>query len=117
MIAPHGITPQQYNVLRILRGSGPDGLPTLTIGERMIEQTPGVTRLVDRLERKGLVGRTPCPKDRRRVFCRITTKGLDLLKELDGPVKRWDSQAVSVLPPSEMDLLVDMLDRVRASNY
>jgi|ERR1035437_5038724 DNA-binding MarR family transcriptional regulator len=117
VIAPHGITPQQYNVLRILRGAGPDGLPTLTIGERMIEQTPGVTRLVDRLERKGLVGRTPCPKDRRRVFCRITTKGLDLLKELDGPVKRWDSQAVSVLPPSEMDLLVDMLDRVRASNY
>jgi DNA-binding MarR family transcriptional regulator len=117
VIAPHGITPQQYNVLRILRGAGPDGLPTLTIGERMIEQTPGVTRLVDRLERKGLVGRTPCPKDRRRVFCRITTKGLDLLKELDSPVKRWDSQAVSVLPPSEMDLLVDMLDRVRASNY
>lgn len=117
VIAPHGVTPQQYNVLRILRGAGPDGLPTLTIGERMIEQTPGVTRLVDRLERKGLVARTPCPKDRRRVFCRITAKGLDLLKELDDPVNRWDSLAVSVLPPSELDLLVDLLDRVRASNY
>ncbi|HEX9084013.1 MAG TPA: MarR family transcriptional regulator [Gemmatimonadaceae bacterium] len=117
VIAPHGITPQQYNVLRILRGAGPDGIPTLTIGERMIEQTPGVTRLVDRLERKGLVARTPCPKDRRRVFCRITAKGLDLLKELDDPVTRWDSQAVSVLPPSELDVLVDLLDRVRASNY
>jgi DNA-binding MarR family transcriptional regulator len=117
VIAPHGITPQQYNVLRILRGAGPDGIPTLTIGERMIEQTPGVTRLVDRLERKGLVARTPCPKDRRRVFCRITAKGLELLKELDDPVNRWDSQAVSVLPPSELDVLVDLLDRVRASNY
>src|ERR1700741_49225 len=75
VIEPHGIPPQQYNVLRILRGAGPEGLPTLTIGERMIEQTPGVTRLVDRLERKGLVARAPCAKDRRRVFCRITTKG------------------------------------------
>jgi len=117
VIEPHGITPQQYNVLRILRGAGPEGLPTLTIGERMIEQTPGVTRLVDRLERKGLVARTPCAKDRRRVFCRMTTKGLDLLKELDDPVNRWDTQAVSVLPPSELDSLIDLLDRVRASNY
>jgi DNA-binding MarR family transcriptional regulator len=117
VIEPHGITAQQYNVLRILRGAGPDGLPTLTIGERMIEQTPGVTRLVDRLERKGLVARSPCPKDRRRVFCKITAKGLELLKELDDPVNRWDVQAVSVLPPSELDSLINLLDRVRASNY
>jgi DNA-binding MarR family transcriptional regulator len=117
VIEPHGITPQQYNVLRILRGAGAEGLPTLSIGERMIEQTPGVTRLVDRLERKGLVERTPCAKDRRRVFCRITTKGLDLLKELDEPVNRWDALSVSVLPPSELDSLIDLLDRVRASNY
>ena len=117
VIEPHGITPQQYNVLRILRGAGADGLPTLTIGERMIEQTPGVTRLVDRLEGKGLVARTPCPKDRRRVFCRITAKGLDLLKELDEPVNQWDAHAVSVLPPSELDSFITLLDRVRASNY
>jgi len=117
VIEPHGITPQQYNVLRILRGAGAEGIPTLTIGERMIEQTPGVTRLVDRLERKGLVARTPCPKDRRRVFCIITPKGLDLLKELDDPVNRWDVQAVSILPPSDLDSLINLLDRVRASNY
>jgi DNA-binding MarR family transcriptional regulator len=116
VIEPHGITPQQYNVLRILRGAGPDGLPTLTIGERMIEQTPGVTRLVDRLERKGLVARTPCPKDRRRVFCRITDKGLGLLKELDEPVNRWDAQAVSVLASSDLGSLIDILDRIRAAN-
>jgi DNA-binding MarR family transcriptional regulator len=83
----------------------------------MVEHTPGVTRLVDRLERKGLVARTPCPKDRRRVFCRITAKGLDLLKELDDPVNRWDSLAVSVLLPSELESLIDQLDRVRSSNY
>jgi len=117
VIEPHGITPQQYNVLRILRGAGPDGLPTLSIGERMIEQTPGVTRLVVRLERKGLVARTPCPKDLCCVFSAITEKGLDLLKELDDPVNRWDAQAVAVLPPSELDSLITLLDRVRASNY
>jgi DNA-binding MarR family transcriptional regulator len=114
VIEPHGITPQQYNVLRILRGAGPDGLPTLTIGERMIEQTPGVTRLVDRLERKGLVARTPCPTDRRRVFCRITPKGLDLLRELDDPVNRWDVQAVAILPPTELDSLITLLERLRS---
>ena len=116
VIEPHGITPQQYNVLRILRGAGPEGLPTLTIGERMVEQTPGVTRLIDRLERKGLVERTPCPKDRRRVFCQITPKGLGLLEELDEPVNRWDAQTVSILPASEVDSLIKLLDRVRASN-
>jgi DNA-binding MarR family transcriptional regulator len=116
VVEPHGITPQQYNVLRILRGAGSDGLPTLTIGERMVEQTPGVTRLIDRLERKGLVVRTPCPKDRRRVFCQITTKGLELLQELDEPVNRWDVQTVSILPPSDVDSLIKLLDRVRASN-
>jgi DNA-binding MarR family transcriptional regulator len=117
LIEPYGITPQQYNVLRILRGAGPEGLPTLTIGERMIEQTPGVTRLVDRLQRKGLVSRIPCSKDRRRVFCRITPKGLELLTELDEPVNRWDAQAVSVLAPSDLDSLLDLLDRVRSANY
>ena len=116
VIEPHGITPQQYNVLRILRGAAPEGLPTLTIGERMVEQTPGVTRLIDRLERKGLVARIPCPKDRRRVFCQITRKGLDLLEQLDEPVNRWDAQTVSILPPSEVESLIKLLDRVRASN-
>jgi DNA-binding MarR family transcriptional regulator len=117
VVEPFGITPQQYNVLRILRGAGANGLPTLTIGERMIEQTPGVTRLVDRLELKGLVARTPCPTDRRRVFCRITESGLQLLAELDEPVNRWDAQAVSMIAPSEIDSLITLLDRVRSANY
>jgi DNA-binding MarR family transcriptional regulator len=116
VIEPHGITPQQYNVMRILRGAGPEGLPTLTIGERMVEQTPGVTRLIDRLERKSLVLRTPCPKDRRRVFCQITPKGLGLLEELDEPVNRWEAQTVSTLPPSDAESLIKLLDRVRSSN-
>src|SRR3954462_12082989 len=67
IVAPNGITLQQYNVLRILRGAGRDGLPTLAIGERMVEKTPGVTRLIDRLIKKGFVTRRPCEDDRRRV--------------------------------------------------
>jgi DNA-binding MarR family transcriptional regulator len=116
VIERHGITLQQYNVLRILRGAGPDGLPTLTIGERMIEQTPGVTRLVDRLENKKLVNRVPCANDRRRVYCHITQDGLSLLAELDEPVNRADAHAVAVLPPADLDSLIEILDRVRASN-
>lgn len=114
VIERHGITLQQYNVLRILRGAGPDGLPTLTIGERMIEQTPGVTRLIDRLEKKELVSRVPCPRDRRRVYCVITQRGRELLLELDEPIDRADEQAVAVLGPSDVDSLIELLDRVRA---
>jgi DNA-binding MarR family transcriptional regulator len=88
----------------------------LTIGERMIEQTPGVTRLVDRLERKGLVARKPCPNDRRRIFCRMTDKGLELLNELDEPVNRWDARAVSILAPTDLDALISLLDRVRLND-
>jgi MarR family transcriptional regulator, organic hydroperoxide resistance regulator len=115
VVEPHGITPQQYNVLRILRGAGDEGLPTLTIGERMVEQTPGVTRLIDRLERKDLVERTPCAKDRRRVFCRITNKGLGVLDELEEAVDRWNVRALAALPAPELDTLISMLDRVRGS--
>jgi DNA-binding MarR family transcriptional regulator len=116
VIEPHGITFQQYNVLRILRGAAPDGLPTLSIGQRMIEQTPGVTRLVDRLESKKLVDRVPCPKDRRRVFCRITPEGLALLGELDAPINQADAQAVAVLRENDLGTLIEMLDRVRAAH-
>ena len=85
--APYGITPQQYNVLRILRGAGEQGIPTLAIADRMIERTPGVTRLLDRLEAKGWARRRRCDEDRRRVYCEITDDGLALLVTL-GPVAR-----------------------------
>ena len=72
VVEPHGITVQQFNVLRILRGASPEALPTLEIAERMVEQTPGVTRLLDRLEAKRLITRARCPNDRRQVLCGIT---------------------------------------------
>ena len=107
-----GITFQQYNVLRILRRSGPRGLPTLEVGERMIERTPGVTRIIDRLEAKGLVARERCTEDRRRVWCRISSEGLDLLERLDRPVGRSDVAIFQAMNPEELDHLVGLLERL-----
>src|SRR5690606_1593325 len=83
VLEPHGLTMQQYNVLRILRGARPDPLPTMDIAERMMDRTPGITRLLDRLEAKGLVRRERCQDDRRQVLCTITPVGLELLGWLD----------------------------------
>ncbi len=116
IVAPFGITLQQYNVLRILRGAGREGLPTLAIGERMVEQTPGVTRLIDRLVKKGFVTRRPCDEDRRRVYCHISAAGLKVLTSLDEPVAHGDALSVAPLTAAELDRLISMLDRIRAHN-
>src|SRR5690349_13442140 len=79
IVEPHGISLVQYNVLRILRGSRETGLPTLEIADRMIEQAPGITRLIDRLETAGFVRRERVKSDRRQVICHIEEKGLKLL--------------------------------------
>ena len=113
VLEPAGITLQQYNVLRILRGAGADGLPTLAIGERMIERTPGVTRLIDRMEEKGWVRRERCVDDRRRVWCRITPEGLRLLEPLDALVNAVDDSLQEVLDPHELAALIEQVDRIR----
>lgn len=91
-------------------------MPTLAIRDRMVERTPGITRLIDRLEAKGLVERATPRQDRRQVLCRITRKGLDLLKRLDKPVARLDKDAVSALGAKEVQQLIDLLDAVRAKH-
>ena len=108
-----GITTQQYNVLRILRGAGEQGLPTLEIAERMVEQTPGITRLIDRLELKGLVHRERCPTDRRQVFCRITKEGLRLTGRLDAPIHEAEEEALAHLSERQLAQLLSLLDRAR----
>lgn len=108
-----GVTLQQYNVLRILRGAGDAGLPTLEIGSRMIERTPGVTRIVDRLVAKGWVTRERCAEDRRQVLCRITPSGLALLARLDAPVDAADRAAFVSLSAADLDELVRILDALR----
>ena len=106
------LTMQQYNVLRILRGAGETGLPTLEIAERMIERTPGITRLIDRLEDKQLVERERSEEDRRQVVCRITRAGRELIARLDAPFDRLDEETLSALSPAELKTLIRLLDRV-----
>lgn len=114
VLEPSGVTLQQYNVLRILRGVADEGLPTLSVAERMIERTPGVTRLIDRMERKGWVTRKRCTEDRRRVWCTISSRGLALLEELDAPINDVDGALQDALDDTELEALVDYLDRIRA---
>jgi len=112
LLAPHDVTLQQFNVLRILRGARPDGLCTLAIAQRMIEQTPGITRLIDRLEKKGLVRRVRSEEDRRQVWCRITPAGERLLARLDDPVEEFDRAAVRALTPAEQEQLTALLGQL-----
>jgi DNA-binding MarR family transcriptional regulator len=112
LLAPFGTTTQQYNVLRILRGSRPDGLPTLEIASRMVEKAPGITRLLDRLEKKRLVQRRRCPGDRRQVLCAITDEGLELLATLTATLQKTP-QPLNRLSQKDLARLIALLDRVR----
>ena len=113
LVEAHGLSLEQYNVLRILRGVNPESLPTLEIVERMVEPSPAITRLLDRLESNGLVSRVRSPEDRRQVLCSITPKGLDLLARLDGPIDRDHADSIK-LGRDDLDALIQLLDRVRA---
>jgi MarR family transcriptional regulator, organic hydroperoxide resistance regulator len=116
VVASHGITLQQYNVLRILRGAGGEPMSALDIAERLIEETPGISRLLDRLVAKKLIQRERCSEDRRRLECSITAKGLELLARLDEPVLAADSAAMDGLTAREVATLSDILTRIRQRN-
>jgi DNA-binding MarR family transcriptional regulator len=116
IIEPHGITVQQFNVLRILRGAGDEGVPTLEVADRMIEQTPGVTRLLDRLEAKELVRRQRCPKDRRQHLCRITPKGLALLDKIDPLTHAAHDESLKGLRQKDRVTFIRLLDAIRAAH-
>ncbi len=109
LLEPYGLTGQQYNVLRILRGATSEGLQTMEIAGRMMEKTPGITGLIDRLEQKSLIERRRCDKDRRCVYCAITREGLELLAELDGPIEQADEQLMARVTNKEAGELVRML--------
>jgi DNA-binding MarR family transcriptional regulator len=113
VVEAYGVTPQQYNVLRIIAGAGQDGIPTLDIAERMIERTPGITRLLDRLEARKLVRRERCPSDRRQVLCWLTGAGEELLRKMRGPIDQADHIAVGKMGEAELERLITLLDTVR----
>lgn len=113
-LEPYGITQQQYNVLRILRGST-HPLSTCDIRRRMIDRASDTSRIVDRLVEKGVVEKTRDGRDRRRIEVRITQKGLALLETLDSVVRRFHQRA-DVLSPEQRKLVAELLDRLRSQN-
>jgi len=114
LLKPHGLTGTQYNVLRILRGAEPDGLACSGIGDRMISHDPDMTRLLDRMEKRGLITRARQTNDRRVVKARITSAGLALLKSLDHPVRELHKRQFHHIPPARLKSLAGLLEEVRA---
>lgn len=114
VLAPFGISTAQYNVLRILRGAGETGLPTLGIRERLIDPAAAITRLVDKLDRAGLIARQRTDTDRRQVTCWITPAGLDLLAQADPGVDQLGRLLESALDGPELEAFNRLLDRMRA---
>jgi DNA-binding MarR family transcriptional regulator len=114
LFKPHGLTGTQYNVLRILRGAEPDGLACSGIGERMISHDPDMTRLLDRMEKRGLIVRHRQTDDRRVIKTRITPAGLTLLKNLDQPVRELHRRQFGHLPAARLKTLAELLEEVRA---
>ena len=110
----YGLTGPQYNILRILRGQYPKPATVTLLIERMIDKMSNASRIVDRLEKKGLVKRTICEKDRRAVDVMITDEGLKVLKELDDAEKEW-KEPLSILSSKEAKELNDLLDKMRGS--
>jgi DNA-binding MarR family transcriptional regulator len=111
-LKPHGITEQQYNILRILRGQHPNPATIKLIRERMLDKMSDASRLVEKLRVKGLAERTVSKKDRRQVDVRITQKGLDLLSKIDQEDGKMD-EFMSHVTVEEAKTLNDLLDKLR----
>jgi DNA-binding MarR family transcriptional regulator len=112
-LKPYGISPTQYNALRILRGAGDDGLGCTDISERMLNRDPDVTRLLDRLVKRGLVRRGRDKRDRRIITAKITDAGLTLLKELDGPLEDLNQKITGQLGRQRLQEFLRTLDLIR----
>lgn len=108
-----GLTATHYNVLRILRGAGAHGLPCRGIGERMISRDPDMTRLLDRMEKAGLIMRARQEEDRRVVKTQITEAGLNLLQKLDQPMRDLHKKQFQHMAAAQLKILGDLLDACR----
>src|SRR5215471_16679695 len=111
LLREHGLTPSQYNVLRILRGEGKP-LPVLEIAARTITVVPGITGLIDRLEQAGFVNRLRCEKDRRVIHVALTDRGIETLAALDEPLLALHRKLLGHLSQTEMKELIRLLEKV-----
>jgi DNA-binding MarR family transcriptional regulator len=116
MFKRHGLSPTQYNALRILRGAGSEGLPCNEVGKRMINRDPDITRLLNRLERRGLIQRCREPKDRRVIKARITTTGLALLKKMNREVEQFHRGLLGHLGEQRLQALIRLLAEARENS-
>lgn len=114
-LKPYGISPTQYNVLRILRGAGTQGRMCSEIGDRMVTRDPDVTRLLDRLEKAGWIDRERDTKDRRVVITRITRAGIDLVNQIDEPLDSFNRKEFGRLGNKKLRELIALLDELRHS--
>lgn len=114
-LKPYGISPQQYNVLRILRGSHPKVVRLADITERMLDKNSNATRLVEKLRQKNYLQREVCPSNRRQVDISITKKGMDLLAEIDSITYSW-IDPVKMLSKTEAQQLNILLDKLRKND-
>ena len=115
LIKANGLTSAQYNVLRILRGAGPEGLPCNTIAERMISRDPDMTRLLDRMEKRDVISRERQKEDRRVVKARITDEGLKLLKKMDAPIRELHKSQFAHMTSARLKTLMDLLTEAAAN--
>jgi DNA-binding MarR family transcriptional regulator len=113
LLKQYGLTGTQYNVLRILRGAGKNGLACSEIGERMVTRDPDITRLLDRMERAGLCTRSRHQQDRRVILARITNKGLTVLDDLDAPLTRLHVNTLGHMGNRRLRALLKLLEAVR----
>ena len=112
MLKAHGISPQQYNILRILRGQHPDPATINLLRERMLDKMSNASRLVEKLRQKGLVERRVCESDRRAVDVLITDEGLRLLDQLTPMEREWEA-LMGHLDDGEASTLNILLDKMR----
>ena len=113
LLKSYRLSGTQYNILRILRGAGEKGLACSEVGGRLISRDPDITRLLDRMESRGLIARAREARDRRVVKTRITAEGLRLLNELDQPVHELHHRQLRHLPAKQLLQLSILLDRAR----
>jgi DNA-binding MarR family transcriptional regulator len=109
----HNLTAQQHNVLRLLRGRHPETLPTLALAGRLVSRAPDITRMLDKLEWRGLIARERPADNRRVVRVGITDAGLALLRTLDAPVRACHARQLGHLPPADLEQLVALLRAAR----
>jgi DNA-binding MarR family transcriptional regulator len=114
LFAGFDLTPQQYNALRLLRAAHPDPVPTLALADRLVSRAPDITRLLDKLEHRGLVTRSRKPGDRRSVLVGVTAGGLALLDEIAGPLRECHARQLGHLSAADLKRLTALLKAARA---